>query len=139
MVGFGIILELFWYQDGAKVLPLDDVQGSHRPAPITGWDPRPRADHPPVWVKEGPEHYIKPKKAEITSLFKHAKAWLQREKNNLGEADTAIVYAWNECTEGGWLLPTKGEGRTRLEAVANALLGSEAGGHLKHNVLQYVI
>ena len=38
------------------------------------------------------------------------------------EAQVALAYAWNENTEGGWLLPTKGNGTMRLDAVAKALL-----------------
>jgi len=88
----------------------------------TGWDPRPRADHKPVWVNETGEHFITPEPAELTDLFQDAQAFI-RKNQEVVPTETALVYAWNENTEGGWLLPTKGEGRSRLEAVSKALLG----------------
>lgn len=86
----------------------------------TGWDPRPRAMHPPVWVNESAEHYERPKPSELTSLFVTACKWSVARPDAV-PAQAAIAYAWNENTEGGWLLPTKGEGCTRLDAVAQAL------------------
>ena len=31
-----------------------------------------------------------------------------------------LVYAWNENSEGGWLVPTLGEGTARVDALAAA-------------------
>jgi len=36
-------------------------------------------------------------------------------------AKTAIIYAWNEFTEGGWIAPTRGDGTTRFDALATIL------------------
>ena len=58
----------------------------------------------------------------MTDLFQDAQAFI-RKNQEVVPTETALVYAWNENTEGGWLLPTKGEGRSRLEAVSKALLG----------------
>ena len=88
----------------------------------TGWDPRPRADHPPVWVHESGSHYIAPTAEEITNLFRNASDFI-RDNPEVAEARVAISYAWNENTEGGWLLPTLGNGTMRLDAVKKALLG----------------
>ncbi|NWF65245.1 MAG: hypothetical protein HXY38_13180, partial [Chloroflexi bacterium] len=38
------------------------------------------------------------------------------------EPQTVIVYAWNELSEGGWLVPTLEEGDARLRAISEALL-----------------
>ena len=81
----------------------------------TGWDPRPRAEHPPIWVNESAQHYIEPKPEELTNLVADASSFI-RNNPSLVPTKTAIVYAWNENTEGGWLLPTKGEGKSRLDA-----------------------
>ena len=88
----------------------------------TGWDPRPRADHPPVWVHESGAHFVEPTAAEITGIFADAAAFM-RAQPAVAEAGVALAYAWNENTEGGWILPTKGNGTMRLDAVAKALLG----------------
>jgi len=32
-----------------------------------------------------------------------------------------IIYAWDENDEGGWLVPTLGEGTARLDALAKVL------------------
>jgi hypothetical protein len=36
-------------------------------------------------------------------------------------ANTALIYAWNEYDEGGWLAPTYPDDRSRLEAVRRVL------------------
>merc|ERR1712113_364047 len=95
-------------------------------------DPRPRADwcerilpsapyHPQWCGQEGPKHFVEPTSAELTSLFRDAKSLIEKQGNALGESGAAIAYAWNENSEGGWLLPTKGEGDSRTKAVADAL------------------
>ena len=60
-----------------------------------------------------------PTPAEITGLFQDAKGFMAANPAVV-PTQTALVYAWNENTEGGWLLPTLGEGSVRLRAVANA-------------------
>eukprot|EP00656_Telonema_subtile_P019151 TRINITY_DN20430_c0_g2_i1.p1 TRINITY_DN20430_c0_g2~~TRINITY_DN20430_c0_g2_i1.p1 ORF type:complete len:155 (-),score=26.52 TRINITY_DN20430_c0_g2_i1:160-624(-) len=97
-----------------------DAQQPIVPPVPTGWDPRPRADHPPCWVNESGAHYQAPSGEELTELFGDAQTWLGSNAR-LGEAGVGIVYAWNENSEGGWLIPTKGEGDTRIQAVAKAL------------------
>jgi hypothetical protein len=29
-----------------------------------------------------------------------------------------LIYAWNENDEGGWLVPTRGDGESRLQALS---------------------
>ena len=101
----------------------------------TGWDPRPRADHPPPWVNENAQHYVEPTSAELTQLVADAAGFIRNHSAGGGggaaaagglpvaQAKAAIMYAWNENTEGGWLIKTKGTGTERLDAVAKALLG----------------
>jgi len=113
----------FWGQ--ARAAGLEQVV----PVP-TGWDPRPRADHEPVWVKEGPEHFLEPTAAELARLVEDAAAAAAEE-----EPGVALLYAWNENSEGGWLLPTLGNGTTRLDAVA-AGLKRRAGAERNHSLWQ---
>ena len=101
----------------------------------TGWDPRPRGDlknktggKRPIWVNEGDRHYMEPTAAELTGLIEDASAFIGAEPE-VAESGAAIVYAWNENTEGGWLIPTLGNGDQRIRAVAKALgkFGSGTG------------
>ena len=92
----------------------------------TGWDPRPRATaHAkfgvPVWVDEGPKHFQGPTGEELTTLFQDAHTLVKQQTIAGGGPGVAIVYAWNENTEGGWLLPTLGNGTARLDAIRNVL------------------
>jgi hypothetical protein len=81
-----------------------------------GWDPRPRVlgldfgsivyTYPyggmygsqPAYVQRPQPWQIS---SEVFSAFHFNRNW-----PNIAEANTAIVYAWNEFTEGGWLCPT---------------------------------
>ena len=44
-----------------------------------------------------------------------------RSNREVAEAQTIMIYAWNESDEGGWLVPTKTEGTARLDAIREAL------------------
>jgi len=42
--------------------------------------------------------------------------------SSICDADTTLMYAWNEHDEGGWLCPTlDGSGQDRLAALAEIL------------------
>ncbi|CAF5184558.1 unnamed protein product [Rotaria sp. Silwood1] len=38
----------------------------------TGWDPRPRYEHPVPWVDQGPEHFLQPTAEELQNFFKNS-------------------------------------------------------------------
>lgn len=87
-----------WKAKGIQIVPLVS----------TGWDRRPRIDHPVTW--EGPTK----NKLDFTNtatpqeIADHLKQALDFNKNNpdLTTANTVLIYAWNEHDEGGWLCPT---------------------------------
>jgi hypothetical protein len=85
-----------------------------------GWDPRPRIFGMPVnyvypyytnpingtqYFTPASGYVQRPEpwqiSSEVFSAFHYNKNW-----PNVAEANTALVYAWNEFTEGGWLCPT---------------------------------
>lgn len=112
-------VEDFWKRSaasGAKVVPLA----------MTGWDRRPRVENPVFWEhNEGwgadlERFYEQPKPAEIGSHIRKAVDWT-RDHAAHADAQTVIVYGWNEHDEGGWLCPTRGEGDARVKAVREAL------------------
>jgi len=98
-------------QSGAKVVPITP----------TGWDPRPRAQTPPPWVSEGPQHYIQPTPVELQNLFTQAIDFTC--KNAVAtEAQTIIVYAWNESSENGAaLMPSLGNSTLYVDALSQIL------------------
>lgn len=123
--------ELFWERckaTGAQVVPIV----------MSGWDRRPRIARPMPWETwqkpgEGMDRYFEPPTpAELAGHLRRAVAWMAANPAQ-AQAALAIVYAWNENDEGGWLVPTLSEGAARLEALAEALgrqppSGAEGGG-----------
>jgi hypothetical protein len=104
------------YRDtGAKVVPLV----------MTGWDNRPRAEHPAAWQMKnagnlGKVYYEPAKPQEIGNHVADAVRWVNAN-GNAADARIVIIYAWNELDEGGWLVPTIAEGPARVEAVGRAM------------------
>lgn len=81
-----------------------------------GWDYRPMLDNPTLSKGRNPrgDFCTMPTGAEISDLVAAA----------LTEASTAnqlfpsaLIYAWNEYSEGGYIAPTRVDGLSRLEAV----------------------
>lgn len=112
-------IEQFWTRceaTGAKVVPLA----------MTGWDRRPRVENPVFWENnrgwdaEIERYYQAPQPAELAAHVRRAVAWT-RAHPKVAEAQTVIIYGWNEHDEGGWLCPTLGEGDARVKALARAL------------------
>lgn len=104
----------------------------------TGWDTRPRLEHPVSWMPgveakpdPTPSAQQKPLLDEVTAtppqLARHLQDALEWTRNNraLNPANVIIIYAWNENDEGGWLIPTLSEGTARLDAIARVLNSKE--------------
>ncbi len=99
-----------------------------------GWDTRPRIEHPVSWTKgvsavpdPTPTARQKPLIDEVVAtpaqLATHLRDALEWTAQNPGltPANAVIIYAWNECDEGGWLIPTLkadgGPNTDRLDAI----------------------
>ena len=88
---------------------------------LSGWDPRPRYENPPPWSDEGPWHYLQPTEQELIDLMNMAINFTCNYKQFV-EAQTMIIYAWNECTENGaCLIPTLGNGTLYIDALPKVL------------------
>ena len=100
-----------WADNGDDVIPLAS----------TGWDPRCRADGCAGWIPggEGAAWTQTPTATQVAQSVGDAVAWACVHG---AQATTrrALVYAWNENSEGGWLVPTLGEGAARVDALHNA-------------------
>jgi hypothetical protein len=110
-----LIFSSRWWQSahsiGAKLVPI---------AP-TGWDPRPRAKNPEPFVYEGPEHYIQATADEVQELIRSGINFTCTY-NETVDAQTIIIYAWNECSEtSGSLVPSYGNGTLYIDALSKIL------------------
>jgi hypothetical protein len=93
---------------------------------MSGWDRRPRVEHPVPWEKyqkpgAGIEKYYQaPQPDELASHLQHALDWTRGHPKSTS-ANAILIYAWNENDEGGWLVPTLSEGDARLLAIKRVL------------------
>lgn len=73
-----------------------------------GWNPMPRVDRPIPWTSyPGRPYAPKPNEEQLEKCFDKLFEFIDK---NSEKADTgyAMVYAWNEFEEGGYLCPTLG-------------------------------
>ena len=104
-----------WWQQAA------DTQFPFVPIAPTGWDPRPRSDHPCPCVDEGPAHYVQATAGEVAELIASAVQFACAHPKG-AEAQTTVVYAWNESSENGAaLIPSLGNGTMYVDALAKVL------------------
>ncbi len=94
------------------------------PTVMTGWDPSPRVANPVPWGSDGTASYAEATPAQIATQLTDALDWIAAHPQDT--ANTALVYAWDEFDEGGWLAPTYVAGdptgdTSRLTAVGQAL------------------
>jgi hypothetical protein len=112
-------LRQFW--DRAAALDTQLV-----PPAMAGWDRRPRTARPVPWEKwqvpgEGMNRYYEtPTPEELAAHVAEAVTWVAAHPQNCA-ANAVLIYAWNENDEGGWLVPTIGEGSARVEALSRVL------------------
>lgn len=107
-----------WMKAGSKVVPLVTA----------GWDRRPRVMNPVSWEKspsrpnEIEYYYAPPTPEELARLLQDAVSWCARNPS-AAEANTILIYAWNEIDEGGWLVPSlwPDQGSRRLDAIRAVL------------------
>ena len=102
------------------------------PTVMSGWDRRPRVEHPVPWEHgqrpgAGLEyHFGMPRPQELTAHLRRAIAWVAGQPPQR-KSPVALIYAWNENDEGGWLVPTIPCNTERLEALRAALAADRPG------------
>ena len=100
----------------------------YAPCILSGWDCRPWETK---WEGNQTGYrscYAPDRSAEVfTDHILNAEKWL---KNNPGQSagNLALVYAWDEVCEGGFMIPTKGEGYKMLEGLKAAVDAMKNGG-----------
>lgn len=93
------------------------------PHVTSGWDPRPRVTNPVPWTSYSADNWAaNATSGEIAAHLRDALNWIRRNSAST-EANTVIIYAWNEFDEGGWIAPNleKYGGTERLDAVASII------------------
>ena len=85
-----------------------------------GWDYRPmkRPEYPARDAKN--DWYQAPTPQELADNLESAITWV-KDNPSVCRANAVLIYAWNELSEGGWLVPTLAEGTARLDAIAEVL------------------
>lgn len=77
----------------------------------TGWDPRPRIEHPTPWTKGSYDptwtYDVAKSEEDFTSAATRLKEWM-RENAASCPTGHVLAFAWNEFEEGGWLCPNIG-------------------------------
>ena len=80
------------------------------PVLSAGWDPSPRIRRRNTWVTYEDIPYAPlPEKEDMEEAFASVGALMEENPDKL-VSSTAMVFAWNEFEEGGYLCPTLGEG-----------------------------
>ena len=132
----GISYSSFAFATEQKWDRYKNPQHAFIPFITTGWDPRPiieyyneisEADSISIstwYPKPAEDHYVQTATADEVAM--HLKAGLEWVKSNPSYArpNTVIIYAWNECSEGGFIIPvTESDssainyGTKRLDAI----------------------
>ncbi|HET9131327.1 MAG TPA: glycoside hydrolase family 99-like domain-containing protein [Terriglobia bacterium] len=86
---------------GAPMIPIAQV----------GWDTRPRKDNPVPWEKKTGDKENYYKIATPEEFYNHIRAARQFVENNSDKCVSRVVliYSWDECDEGGCIMPTIGD------------------------------
>lgn len=104
----------FWRRAQATGLPFI-------PNATLGWDMTPLADHPDqLYGRSTTPGSCAPATADEWRRY-IADARRVAASAGQGRFDGILLYAWNELSEGGWIVPTRVEGTRRLGIVARAL------------------
>lgn len=88
----------------------------------TGWDGRPRLGMQNYGFYANGPWYAQPTPDELAEAARELRDWV-RANPTAAPAQTALIYAWNETDEGGWLVPTLVEGDARIRRMGEALRG----------------
>lgn len=96
------------------------------PTVMSGWDRRPRIENPVPWEHwqrpgSGMDRYYEaPRPEELAAHLRRCLDWIETH-SRVTAARVALIYAWNENDEGGWLVPTLPFDDARIEAVRRVL------------------
>ena len=94
------------------------------PLMTAGWNPTPRIDKPSPWVSYDNVNYAGvPKMSDFVEGFSLLTKFVSENKE-YANTDHALVFAWNEFEEGGYLCPTINEDGTVNDSVIKNFAGA---------------
>jgi hypothetical protein len=70
--------------------------------------------------RDGKGDTLQPKPGELALHLLSAFRWIDMNPD-AAEAKTMLFYSWNEVDEGGWLVPDKGQGTAKLDAIRSVV------------------
>jgi hypothetical protein len=97
------------------------------PTVMIGWDTRPRKEHPPAYDHRDRSHVdvaahiTAPTPAEFAAECQAAADFIYKHTDQC-DSRLALIYAWNEDSEGGPLEPTLGDPRASKLAAAKNIM-----------------
>lgn len=105
---------------GKKVIPICSMGWNRgpriaRPHTFERNSQKPYFDHSKVWAT--------PTDAEAAAHFQNAIDFINANASAC-ESNTILTYAWNECDEGGWMLPTIGDPDGDLLAAISSTIAT---------------
>lgn len=141
----GAYISSFSYENAGNLLPtpyvdLDtdtraywDTQktnstGDVIPICMAGWDSAPRKDRPVPWSLPSQKPYAgsamrfaPPTNSELTTHLAACVSWINANPTDAPQK-VALIYAWNENDEGGWLIPSLDDPTgSRLTAIKSTI------------------
>ncbi len=100
------------------------------PCGVTGWDRRPRIEHPVPWERQTQKpdvglgnYFATASPSEVAAHVQALVAFINAHPSAC-PAHNGLIYAWDEFDEGGWLCPTwtrGGPDDARLRALRGVL------------------
>jgi hypothetical protein len=93
------------------------------PIAMVGWDTRARQERPVPWIHKAPnpeptEYYALATPAELTTHLQAAVDFVHSHPSAC-PSKVLLIYSWDECDEGGGLIPTLGDPNgSYLSAIA---------------------
>jgi len=89
------------------------------PSVTSGWDGRPRAGS----MEGYKTWYVGRTPEQLRDYVRSGLQWIAAHPDRVPPEPLLTIYAWNEVDEGGYLVPTKAEGTTMIDALGEAVEG----------------
>lgn len=128
------------YKGESRELPYSDIANATKstwngspeqpfiPTITCGWDKRP-------WEGKGPEglgstpvggYYAGDTPEAFGKLLSDAIKWMDENPEKTTKERIALIYAWNELGEGGYLVPTKGDPEAKKLKTIGKIVGARS-------------
>jgi len=107
---------LSWTHENCWKAFSDHTDSRYMPCLLGGWDDRPRETELAGYSCYAPDRTKEAFRDHILNAYE----WI-KDNPDTATDNLAVIYAWDEIDEGGFLIPTKGEGFKMLEGLKEAM------------------